>query len=137
MIDSLMETGGDFAFEDDLIMANPKEILAQSVISVLRTFIGDNQVYPGEGTMIASRHGLTQSRKTGDIIKSDVEDGLINSGVVSRDLLEVDVLPTGATSILVRIAIDPDGIIFDEPVRVDFDYDVGTGEVEHLNGVIE
>lgn len=137
MSDFLADTGGDLVFEDDIVSANSKEAVIQFVISVLRTLRGDNKVYPEEGTLVSLRHGLNQSRETGEIIKRDIETGLIESGVAGSTEFTVEVVPTGASEIKTSIILDPSGFIFGDPIRVDFKYDVGTGAIEHLDGVIE
>jgi hypothetical protein len=137
MSDLMMETGGDLAFDGDLVFANTKETLVQLVVCVLRTMRGDNDFVPFEGTLVPTRHGMVQSAKTGEIIRNDVEQGLIESGIVGSDEFRVEVFPTGPSEIRVSITIDPNNYVLSEPIRIDFNYDVGTGVVEHLNGVIE
>ena len=137
MSDLLMLTGGDIDFDQDILFANSKEAIVQSVIATLRTYTGDNQYLPSDGTLVPLRHGMAQNQKTGLIIKSDVETGLMQSGTLGPGEFSVDVFPTSASAIRVSVIIDPQAIFFSGPITVDFNYDVGTGEVEHLNGAIE
>jgi len=127
--DIMYSSNGDFFLSDktgDLARANTHDhkITKQIVIKRLESSHADWKHLRTYGANLTSFIGKRNTMATGEMIKATIVRCLTYDGLINPSKIQVELLPTGARSVLIVLQINAPSTVAKTPMVITFTYDL-------------
>lgn len=129
------DNDGDLVIEGgDLAQATDSEALNQKICFLLRTGLFDYAADPTVGAGLDQFRGNPNSRETAGAIERAATRALLADGEITSDSLFVRVVPLDPHLLALYVFVVPrfTGIV--DPIRLQFNIDLNTGDITTVTG---
>lgn len=126
--DAWFSANGDLRLDSekgDLKIATNEDrrVLRQTVLKILQSTYGDWSMHQDLGAGLSTFGGMPNTRETATLIESQIHSALTREGVLSSNMIRLQVLPVSNTELLVLLTVS---VLFsrDAPITIQFSYDL-------------